>query len=263
MTSSSEQAGPPPERKSLAEKADSLLALHVPGVPVILPTVWDAWSANLAVQAGFAGVTVGSHPVADSLGRADGEGMAYAELLGRVREITEAVQIPVSVDIESGYGLGALALIDGLLEAGAVGLNIEDTVHSEGGRERSDAEHAELVAGLRAAADDAEVHVVINARSDILLKGYGPEDSRVERIITRLSLAADAGADVLYPVGRFDESVTRRLVTSLPLPINAIGLPAQDDPAVLATLGVARVSFGPFLQMALADHAASLLARWR
>ncbi|HEY9267713.1 MAG TPA: isocitrate lyase/phosphoenolpyruvate mutase family protein, partial [Mycobacterium sp.] len=128
----------------LKGRAETLLALHRPGDPVILPTVWDAWSARLAVDAGFAALTVGSHPVADSVGKPDNEGMTFDDLLTRVAQITAAVDVPISVDIESGYGEDPARLIEGLLSVGAVGLNIEDTVHSEGGRLRSADEHAEL-----------------------------------------------------------------------------------------------------------------------
>ncbi|BCP17856.1 hypothetical protein MINTM021_47650 [Mycobacterium paraintracellulare] len=114
-----------------AERAATLLKLHRPGNPVILPTVWDAWSARLAVGAGFAALTVGSHPMADSIGKSDNEGMSFDDVLTRVAQITAAVSetegVPVSVDIESGYGLPADRLIEGLLSVGAVGLNIEDT----------------------------------------------------------------------------------------------------------------------------------------
>ena len=98
-----------------------LLALHQPGNPVILPTVWDAWSAKLAVDAGFSALTVGSHPVADSIGKADNEGMTFDDLLTRVAQITAAVDVPVSVDIESGYGEAPARLIDGPAGRGAVG----------------------------------------------------------------------------------------------------------------------------------------------
>ncbi|KUI24966.1 phosphonomutase [Mycobacterium sp. IS-1742] len=243
--------------------ADDLLALHQPGHPVILPTVWDAWSAGLAVGAGFAALTVGSHPVADSVGRADNEGMTFDELLTRVAQITGAVDVPVSVDIESGYGEAPARLVEGLLGVGAVGLNIEDTVHSEGGRLRSSGEHAELVGALRAAADEAGVHVVVNARTDLFLRKDGDEADRVDRAIARLTEAAEAGADVLYPVGRHDPDTQRRLTSELPRPVNAIGVPDQDDPASFGPLGVARVSFGPFLQAALATRASELLARWK
>ena len=247
---------------SINEKATTLLELHRPGNPVILPTVWDAWSANLAVSAGFQALTAGSHPVSDSIGKPDNEGITFDELLHRISQITAAVELPVSVDIESGYGLEPARLIEGLIGAGAVGLNIEDTVHSEGGRLREPQEHADFVGGLRQAADSAGVHVVVNARTDLFVKQVGEESDRVERAIARLKLAAEAGADVLYPVGRHDDATQKRLTSELPLPVNAIGLPDQDDPASFGPLGVARVSFGPFFQAALAAHAATLLGRW-
>ncbi|MFA1702725.1 isocitrate lyase/phosphoenolpyruvate mutase family protein [Mycobacterium intracellulare] len=245
-----------------AERAATLLKLHRPGNPVILPTVWDAWSARLAVGAGFAALTVGSHPMADSIGKPDNEGMSFDDVLTRVAQITAAVDVPVSVDIESGYGLPADRLIEGLLSVGAVGLNIEDTVHSEGRRLRSADEHAELVGALRSAADAAGVHVVINARTDLFLRQDGEESDRVDRAVARLNRAAAAGADVLYPVGRHHPDTLRRLTAELVLPVNAIALPDQDDPAAFGPLGVARVSFGPFLQAALTGRANELLARW-
>jgi 2-methylisocitrate lyase-like PEP mutase family enzyme len=249
------------------ERARALLNLHQPGNPVILPTVWDAWSARLAVGAGFAALTVGSHPLADSIGKPDNEGMSFDDVLARVAQITAAVDVPVSVDVESGYGLPATRLIEGLLGAGAVGLNIEDTVHSEGGRLRSAGEHAEAVSALRSAADAAGVHVVINARTDVFLRKDGLQSDGAPGIldlaVERLTEAAAAGADVLYPVGRHDSETLRRLATELPLPVNAIAVPDRDDPAWFGPLGVARISFGPFLQYALSARANELLARWR
>jgi len=249
--------------QSIEERAQTLLSLHRPGDPVVLPTVWDAWSAGLAVEAGFAALTVGSHPVADSVGRADNEGMTFDELITRVAQITEAADVPVSVDVESGYGESPARLIEGLLSVGAVGLNIEDTVHGEGGRLRSAAEHADLVGALRAAADASGVHVVVNARTDLFLRQDGDESDRVDRAVARLREAADAGADVLYPVGLHTPEVMRRLTSELPLPVNAIGAPDKADPASFGPLGVARISFGPFWQAALAERAREILARWR
>ena len=246
----------------LKERAEALLALHQRGNPVVLPTVWDAWSARVAVDAGFAALTVGSHPMADSVGKADAEGMTFDDVVTRVKQITAAVDVPISVDIESGYGQAPTRLIVGLLEAGAVGLNIEDTVHSEGGRLRSSSEHAELVGALRKAADATGVHVVVNARTDLFLRQDGDESDRVERAIARLKESAAAGADSLYPVGRHDPDTLRRLASELPLPINAIALPDQDDPASFGPLGVGRISFGPFLQGALSGRAKEILARW-
>jgi 2-methylisocitrate lyase-like PEP mutase family enzyme len=247
----------------LQDRAVALKALHVPGDPVILPTVWDAWSAKLAVDAGFAALTVGSHPVADSIGKEDGEGMSFDDLTQRVAQITGAVDVPISVDIESGYGQAPQRLIDGLLGAGAVGLNIEDTVHSEGKRLRTPEEHAALVGELRKASDAAGVHVVINARTDLFIRNDGDDADRVDRAIARLKLAAEAGADSLYPVGRHEPDVQRRLTSELPLPVNAIALPDVDDPTSFGPLGVGRISFGPFFQRVLSGYAETLLARWK
>ncbi|RPA12939.1 isocitrate lyase/phosphoenolpyruvate mutase family protein [Gordonia sp. OPL2] len=248
--------------RDLATSAQALLDLHRPGDPGVFPTVWDAWSAGLAVEGGFAALTIGSHPVADSIGRADNEGMTFEELLTRVRQISGAVDVPLSVDIESGYGESPERLIEGLLDAGAVGLNIEDTVHSEGGRLREAAEHADLVGALRQAADGAGVPLVVNARTDVFLKQVGDEADRVDLAISRLRLCADAGARSLYPVGFHSDDVQRRLATELPLPVNAIGNPAQGSRAHFAELGVGRVSFGPLWQMNLAERATELLTDW-
>ena len=247
----------------LVQMADELLALHVPGTPVVLPTVWDAWSAKVAVDAGFSGLTVGSHPVADSIGRPDGEGMKFDELLTRVKQITDAVDVPVSVDIESGYKKSAGKLIDGLLEVGAVGLNIEDTVHSEDGRMRTEEEHAKLIKRLRKASDAAGVNVVINARTDVFKNQYGAEEARVDIAIERMLACAEAGASSLYPVGFHDEATLTRLTSALPLPVNAIANPAEGDLAMYARAGAGRISFGPIWQMGLAKVSAEWLGRWK
>ncbi|HEX4189729.1 MAG TPA: isocitrate lyase/phosphoenolpyruvate mutase family protein [Marmoricola sp.] len=247
----------------LQSKAEALLALHVPGTPGVLPTVWDAWSANVAAAAGFRGLTVGSHPLADSIGRPDGEGMTFIELTTRVTQITESMSLPVSVDIESGYGESASTLIDGLLEAGAVGLNIEDTVHSEGGRMRSSEEHAALIGELRAAADAAGVAVVINARTDTFKNQLGEDDERVDLAIARMIACAEAGASSLYPVGFHDEETLTRICAALPLPVNAIADPTNGDLAMYARAGAGRISFGPLWQMSLAKVSAEWLARWQ
>ncbi len=189
--------------------------------------------------------------------------MSFDDVLTRVAQITAAVDVPVSVDVEFGYGLPAPRLIEGLLSVGAVGLNIEDTVHSEGKRLRSAGEHAALVGALRSAADAAGVHVVINARTKLFIRKDGDDSDRVERALARLTEAGTAGADVLYPVGRHDPETLRRLAAELPLPVNAIAVPDHDDLASFGPLGVGRISFGPFLQAALTTQAKELLARWR
>lgn len=246
-------------REVLGQQAAAFLALHQPGNPVFLPTVWDAWSAKLAAGAGFAALTIGSKPVAESLGKTDGEGMSFAEVLDRARLITAAVDVPVSLDIESGYAQSPDRLVDGLLDAGVVGCNIEDTVHSEDKRLRSSSEHAEYVGALREAAGP---HLVINARTDLFLRKDGDDTDRVDRAIARLTECAHAGADVLYPVGFHDAETLRLLAAALPKPVNALAAPDTADPASFGPLGVARISFGPLLQVALGKHANEVLTRW-
>lgn len=248
---------------TLSELAQQLHALHRPGEPGVLPTVWDAWSAQVAAEAGFRGLTVGSHPVADSLGRPDGEGMTFQELMSRVAQITDAVELPVSVDVESGYGLPPHEVVEGLLAVGAVGLNVEDTVHSEGGRLRSAEEHAAYVAGLRAACEVAHVDMVVNARTDWFKGEHGDPATRVEDAVARMLLCAEAGASCLYPVGFHDEATLTRLCRDLPAPVNAIARPDVDDLAMYQRAGAARISFGPTWQMALARVSQEWLARWR
>jgi 2-methylisocitrate lyase-like PEP mutase family enzyme len=104
--------------------------------------------------------------------------------------------------------------------------------------------------------------VVLNARTDLFLRQDGDESDRVDRAVARLKEAADAGADVLYPVGRHDPETLQRLASELPLPINAIAIPEQDDPASFGPLGVGRISFGPFWQRALSSYSKEMLARW-
>src|SRR5690606_42045878 len=108
----------------------------------------------------------------------------------------------------------------------------------------------------------AGVHVVVHARTDLFLRRDGDESDRLDRAIARLTLAAEAGADVLYPVGRHDEQTMRALTSRLPLPVNAIAVPDLSDKAELAAQGVGRISFGPLLQAALGREAERLLARW-
>ncbi|HSS68677.1 MAG TPA: isocitrate lyase/phosphoenolpyruvate mutase family protein [Nocardioidaceae bacterium] len=248
---------------TLDDKARTFLALHRPGEPLVAPSVWDPWSAEVAAGEGFAALTVGSSPAAAALGRDDGEQVTLDEMLAQVARIAAAVDIPVSADLESGYGASPDRIIDGLLEAGAIGLNIEDTVHSEGGRLREVAEHADLVGALRAAADAAGVHVVVNARTDVILDEIGPPETRIDVAIERLRAAAAAGADVLYPIGFPTDDERRRLSADLPLPVNVLGRLGIDTLAGLAATGVGRVSFGPYLQDALASAAKDALATWR
>jgi 2-methylisocitrate lyase-like PEP mutase family enzyme len=154
------------------------------------------------------------------------------------------VPVPVTVDAEAGYGMRPRELVGRLLEAGLVGCNLEDTDHQAGGLVEA-AAHAQWLAGVRSAADDAGVPLVINARVDTFLPGRGvPERNRVAEAIRRGRLYQDAGADCVYPIGVRHKRDIAALVMGLSGPVN--GNTSEDmDLATLRELGVARVSYGP------------------
>jgi 2-methylisocitrate lyase-like PEP mutase family enzyme len=234
---------------------------------VVLPTVWDAWSARAAVAAGFEALTIGSHPLADSLGAGDGEQMSLEEALAGIARVTRAVDVPVSADMESGYDTAPAELVERVLEAGAVGVNVEDTVHSQG-RLRGAQEHADYIAGIRSAADEAGVHLVINGRTDVFATDEQIPD-RLAEAITRLTLLESAGADSLYPVRVPDVATLEALLAAVSTPLNVTAhplggaIPDGLDLARLTELGVRRVSFGPLLQAVLGEHVGEVTKAWR
>ncbi len=250
----------------LAARAQQLLDLHHSGTTLVLPTVWDAWSANAVVAAGFPALTVGSHPLATSRGQGDNEAMSLDDALDGIRRITDAVDVPVSADMESGYDTDAAELVERVLDAGAVGINIEDTVHSER-RLRSAAEHADYIGALRSAADAAGIALVINARTDVLLGRVEAFDDPLAEAIRRLRACEQAGARCVYPVRAPDAAAVRTLLDELSGPINVIAHPVDGSLAgsldELRAMGVHRVSFGPFLQAALTASISDLVAAWR
>lgn len=246
------------------QNAQRLKELHRTEQPLVLPTVWDAWSARTAAGAGFSALTIGSHPLADSRGAEDHEGQTLDEVLAAVRPIIAAVDVPVSVDLEAGYGAAPADLVTGLIEAGGAGLNLEDTVHSEGGRLRTTDEHATYIGGLRAAADDAGVPLVINGRTDLFAHAGDDRAGALDEAIERLQALVAAGADTVYPVMiQDDDDLIAAVVQALPVPVNITAHPAKHTLARLRDLGVGRVTYGPLLQAALTDHTQELLARWR
>lgn len=250
----------------VAARATRFADDHASGKMLVLPTVWDTWSARVAVDAGFAGLTVGSHPVADAIGSADGEQMDFAEYLCVVKRITDSVDVPVSADVESGYGLDSGELITRLLEAGAVGANIEDVVHGEGKRVRDRQEHADYIAGARRAADDAGVPFVINGRTDAVKLGTDVFADPLEEAAERITLMEKAGARAVYPVGLSTADQVTRLVGAVTVPLNVTAHPVKGhgagDPAAIRGLGVRRVTFGPLWQKWLAEVSAERLSGW-
>ena len=241
----------------LKVKAELLRDLHH-GELLVLPNAWDAASAAVVAGAGGRAVATASAAISAVLGYPDGEGAPWQEMFAAAGRVVRAVQVPVTVDAEAGYGLEPRELVDRLLEIGAVGCNLEDTDHRAGRLAEAGA-HAEWLASVRSAADDAGVPLVLNARVDTFLPGSAvPEPERVAETVRRGRLYRDAGADCLYPIGVRRRDDLARLVDELPGPVNG-NTGEELDLATLRELGVARVSYGPsFYRRALADFEVSV-----
>ena len=227
----------------LKAHADLLRELH-DGPLLVLPNAWDVASAELVAELGFPVVATSSAAVADSLGHQDGEKAPWREMFAATARIAAAVPVPVTMDAEAGYGLDADEFVARLLDAGAVGCNLEDVDHRAGGLVVAE-EQADRIAAVRAAADAAGVPVVVNARTDVFLPVGGiPEQDRLAEAVRRGRLYRAAGADCVYPVGASTRDNLATLVAEVPGPVNGNTNDAIDL-AALAALGVARVSFGP------------------
>ncbi|WP_410791150.1 isocitrate lyase/phosphoenolpyruvate mutase family protein [Kribbella sp. C-35] len=251
----------------LQRRCELLRALHRPGTPLLLPNVWDAATASAVVAAGFPVVATTSGGVAAALGYEDHEGAPADEMLAAAGRIARAVGVPVTVDAEAGYGMEPGDLVDALRTIGAAGCNLEDTDHRSGGL-RASSEHAKWLAAVRRAAAETDYPLVINARVDVFLgpflAGAGPDElaELVPEGVERGTAYLEAGADCVYPIGLWETDALRGFKQQVGGPVNVIRLPQGPSVAELAELGVARVSWGPFLQHAaiarFADELASL-----
>ena len=248
----------------LAALAERLRSLHTPGDPLLLLNAWDAASARAVTRAGLPAVGTTSAGVARALGFDDRQQTPIAEMLAAVRRIAAAVDVPVTADLEAGYGLPADEVAERLLAAGAVGLNLEDSDHAAGGGVlRDPEEHAEYLAAVKRAARRAGVDVVLNARVDVHLLAYGPPEDRLEEALARARRYAEAGADCVYPIALGDEAALEAFVARSPVPVNALWTRDSPPPARLAELGVARVSVGGGLFAAALQATETLIARLR
>jgi len=230
----------------LAEMATLLRTLHVPGAPLVLPNVWDVGSALAVVDAGFPVVATASNAVAASLGFDDGEHAPFEEMFGVARRIAAAVNVPVTVDAEAGYGLPADELVDRLVAIGAVGCNIEDSNHRNGGLVELDV-RADYIEQMRAAASVVGVPLVINARVDSFFPTSPLADhEKLDDAVARGRAYRAAGADCVFPpgaggaaLGAFIDRVGGLVNAGLP--------PGRNAVREVAALGAARVSLGPRL----------------
>lgn len=226
----------------LGEKARRLRELHRPGEPLVLANAWDAATAKAVEAAGFPAVATTSSGVAEALGYEDHQHTPPEEMLAAVGRIASAVDVPVTADLEGGYGLDPAELVRGMLEAGAVGLNFEDSEYAAGGGPLVDSEvQAERIAELRRAAADQGVEIVINARTDAYVRGL---ESPLEESVRRGNLYREAGADCVFPILVKGEAEIERLVQELEAPLNVLLMPGAPAIPRLAELGVARISVG-------------------
>lgn len=226
--------------RGVAGSVDEFRALHhgrEAGDPLVLPGPWDAASARVFADAGFAALATPSAGIARALGYGDGEATPVAEMFAAIARITRAVDVPVTADVEAGYGLRPRELVERLLVAGAVGCNLEDTVHP-GRTLRDAAEQAEFLAEVRAEAGDG---LFINARVDTFVRGVEDPGAAVERG----RLYAAAGADGVYPIGAPPRHL-RLLAEETGLPVNALAATGGrgPGPAELGRLGASRITFG-------------------
>ena len=226
--------------------ADQLRAMHA-DPPLVLPNVWDAASARSFATAGARALATSSSAVAHTLGYSDGEDMPRDEAFAAVARIARAVDVPVTADIEAGYGLAGSELAARLVDAGAAGCNLEDTDHSTGGLVPLDAQ-VERIAELVGAAKG---NLVVNARIDVHLRSAGAPEQRIDLSLERAVAYLEAGADCTYPIGAPDEETIAALVKATPGPVNALCRPGGPTLGRLVEIGAARITFGGSLHRAV------------
>jgi len=232
---------------SPAERAKRLLALHHRRRPLLLPNAWDVATARLFEQEGFGAVATSSAAVMVSRGYPDGERMPLRELVDVVHRIAHRISLPLSADVVSGYGrspASVVATVRRMVEAGAVGVNLEDLRPTGRGMYALSAQ-VEKVTALRRLGDSLGVPLVINARTDALRQGSGSEADRLREAIRRSQAYRAAGADCVYPMGLSQGAAISEFVDSVGGPVNVMVRPGLPSVAELERRGVKRISFGP------------------
>ena len=225
--------------------AETFRQAHRPPPLLLLPNAWDAMSARQFEAAGFGAVATTSGGVAWSLGFPDGESAPWPEVVAATERIVRAVRVPVTADIEAGYGETPDQVgkrITEILQTGVVGFNIEDGTPSPDKPVRTIEDASARIRAARAAAIAAGLPAVINARVDLYIKNVGDPASRFAETVRRGKAYLAAGADCIYPFGLADVEIIERLVKALDhAPVNIVARP--DTPmAALERIGVARVS---------------------
>src|SRR6202049_3344861 len=230
-----------PDIEKLAAAAQQLRELHQIGRPLLLAKVWDAAGAGAVVAAGSPAVATSS--VAMAAARAGSDGNRDREAaFAQLRQIAAAVDVAGTAALEGGYDLAPDALVDAMLDAGAVGCNIEDTDHATGDRLLDATARAAYLGAIRAAADQRGVGIVLNARIAAIIRhpDRAAPAARAE-VPRRARLYLDAGADCVYPISLRDPALVAQVVNELSRPVN---VNPSEPLAALAEAGAARISLG-------------------
>ncbi len=231
------------------EKADILFKLHQQGSTLLLPNAWDVASAKVFEAAGFPAVATTSAGVAFANGYPDGQKISRDEMVGLIKRIAAALTVPLTADIEGGYGPtpdDVAATVKGVVDAGAAGINLEDNNGEPSALFGVEAQENRI----KAARDASGKALVINARTDVFLHQVGPEASRLEETIFRAKAYLSAGADSIFVPGVVDKATIETLVMEIPAPINIMAGPGAPSAPELFALGVRRVSVGVAAMMA-------------
>ncbi len=232
----------PPERTRDAER---FRAMHRGPSLLLLPNAWDPLSARIFAAAGFPAIATTSGGVSWAIGYADGEAAPWEEVVAATRRIARSVLVPVTADIEAGFGDTPDAVgksVGEIIEAGAVGVNLEDGTPRGATPIRTIADMAERIRAGRETARAAGVAIVINARTDLYLRNIGDPASRFDEAVERGKAYLAAGADCFYPITLSDRDTIARLVTALRAPVNINVRAGSPSVAELEALGVARAS---------------------
>jgi len=232
-----------------ARKAEYFRALHVAGKPLVLFNIWDAGSAKTVAAAGAKAIATGSWSVANANGFSDGERMPLALAIENLRRIVAATDLPVTIDLESGYGDASEAVGENIavaIDAGAIGCNLEDSFPANG-KLRETANQAARIRHARRKADAANIRFFINARTDIFFQRPPGQhdDAMIVEAIERAHAYAEAGADGLFAPGLANVILIARLVEASPLPVNIMVGDGSPSLRELAERGVERISHGP------------------
>ena len=232
---------------SQLDKAIHFRQLHRGSAALVLPNAWDVASARIVEEAGFPAIATTSAGIAFSLGYPDGQRIPREEMIARIARIARAVKVPVTADIEAGYGStpeDAARTTRELIQAGAVGMNLEDrSGHPD--QPLVDLQLAvEKIKAARKAAADLRMPLMVNARTDVYLLPDAQPAAGYYEASRRLLAYRDAGADCVFAPGLKDAETIGRLVRDLQCPVNILAVPGTPSVPELEKLGVARVSLG-------------------